>query len=107
VTLDGAALNYGVVVNPHDFSVDQSATESLRGRKREERKKLGYRNEIGCIDRGGTVSQLRTSCEEETGLKPPRPQWELRPYGPHAGLAYVREWFEKMRMEGEEVFDRA
>lgn len=59
------------------------------------------------IDRGGTISELRASCEAETGLKPPKPQWEKSPYGPHAGLPYVKDWYAKMRKEGMDIFDRA
>jgi len=46
-------------------------------------------------------------CETETGLKPPVPQWEKSPYGPHAGLKYVKSWFEKMRAEGMSAWDKA
>jgi len=59
------------------------------------------------IDRGGTISELVSRCEDDTGLKAPRPQWERNPYGPHVGLPYVKEWYERMRKEGVEMFDKA
>jgi 5-oxoprolinase (ATP-hydrolysing) len=124
VSFAGAANNYGVVVNP-DYSVDEVATEVLRKsmaeqRKRNERKvieekrklKGGHggdirqRNDDVGYDRGGTMSDLVARCREETGLQPPRPQWERDPYGPHTGLPYVKEWYKKMRKEGLGVWDR-
>jgi 5-oxoprolinase (ATP-hydrolysing) len=87
-----------------DFSVDEPATASLRERLRAERAKTidseGY-------NRGGTISELMSRCEEDTGLKPPRPQWERDPYGPHTGLGYVKEWYERMRKEGMGGWDNA
>lgn len=56
-------------------------------------------------DRGGTIRQVMERCEEETGHKPPQPQWEKHPYGPHAGLPYVKEWYAKMRKGGLGVWD--
>ncbi|QSZ33452.1 hypothetical protein DSL72_005020 [Monilinia vaccinii-corymbosi] len=98
VTMDGARENYGVVVNEDDFSVNIEETKKLRTdmRKLNEGKALIY-------DRGGTMEELRERCEEETGMKPPRPQWENEndPYGPHTGLEYVQRWFrEKRQMRG-------
>jgi 5-oxoprolinase (ATP-hydrolysing) len=104
VTIAGAADNYGVVVDPQTFAVDEEATEELRAGKREER---GLNTGETTLDRGGTVSELLTRCEEETGHKPPVPQWEKRVYGPHAGLEYVRNWFERMKVEGMDAFDKA
>lgn len=93
VTVDGARDNYGVVVNPVNFRLEEAETEDLRatmraGRSREPAQ--GY-------DRGGSMEQLRESCLQETGLGPPSPQWELDLYGPHARVPYVREWFTRMR----------
>ncbi|KAH7347022.1 Hydantoinase/oxoprolinase-domain-containing protein [Pyrenochaeta sp. MPI-SDFR-AT-0127] len=106
VTISGAAKNYGVVVRSSDFTVNEGATAELRDKMREERKKTGYSDDMS-IDRGGTIRELMARCEEETGLKPPRPQWEKDPYGPHVGLPYVKEWYRKMRDYGMDVFDRA
>jgi 5-oxoprolinase (ATP-hydrolysing) len=89
VSVAGAKKNYGVIVDPHTFAVGTSG-------KQEEK-----------IDRGGTLSELLARCEEETGHKPPKPQWEGSVYGPHAGLEYVRRWFERMKREGKEEWDRA
>lgn len=56
-------------------------------------------------DRGGSMTQLVASCKRDTGLDPPRPQWENDPYGPHTGLEYVRRWYERMRAEGMGAWD--
>ncbi|KAM3072059.1 hypothetical protein ACMFMG_008520 [Clarireedia jacksonii] len=92
VTLDGAKKNYGVVVKEDDFSVDKEATEKLRA----EMKKLGGGKEV-IYDRGGSLEELVARCEEETGMKAPRPQWEKDPYGPHTGLEYVQNWYKEKR----------
>jgi 5-oxoprolinase (ATP-hydrolysing) len=109
VTVAGAKNNYGVIVHPQTFAVEEEATETLRASMREERGPVGEEEdeEHGKIDRGGTLSQLLARCQEETGHMPPRPQWEGSVYGPHAGLEYVRSWFERMKREGEEEWDRA
>jgi 5-oxoprolinase (ATP-hydrolysing) len=106
VTVAGASDNYGVVVDPKTFVVKKEATDKLRASKRE--KRLDRGDEGGnSINRGGTVSELLNRCEEETGHKPPRPQWEGSAYGPHAGLEYVKAWFERMKREGSNAFDKA
>ncbi|ORY13894.1 Hydantoinase/oxoprolinase-domain-containing protein [Clohesyomyces aquaticus] len=99
VTVSGAASNYGVVVRPADFSVNEGATAELRLKMREERKKTGWTEESS-YDRGGSMKTVLESAEKETGLKAPRPQWERDPYGPHVGLDYVKEWYGKMREGG-------
>ncbi|KAF1954988.1 hypothetical protein CC80DRAFT_536423 [Byssothecium circinans] len=104
VTIPGAARNYGVVVSPADFSVDEAATAELRGKMAKERKEKGYSADMS-YDRGGTMREILARAEEETGLKAPRPQWERRAYGPHVGLAYVREWYERMGREGVGAWD--
>jgi 5-oxoprolinase (ATP-hydrolysing) len=48
-------------------------------------------------DRGGTIEELTESCLKETGFPAPSPQWDLEPYGPHMSLAYVKEWYARMR----------
>ncbi|KAF2110972.1 Hydantoinase/oxoprolinase-domain-containing protein [Lophiotrema nucula] len=104
VTMSGAARNYGVVVRPSDFSVNEGATTELRAKMAEDRKKTGYTEELS-YDRGLKMKELMESCEQETGLPAPRPQWEKNPYGPHVGLEYVRGWYEKMRKGGLEAWD--
>ncbi|PSN64991.1 hypothetical protein BS50DRAFT_589448 [Corynespora cassiicola Philippines] len=99
VTVSGAAKNYGVVVRPGDFTVNEGATTELRQKMREERKATGYTEDLS-YDRGGSMRELMARCEEETGLPAPRPQWEKNPYGPHVGLPYVKDWYAKMREEG-------
>jgi 5-oxoprolinase (ATP-hydrolysing) len=101
VTVSGAAKNYGVVVRPTDFTVNEGATAELREKLREERKGTGY-NEKLSYDRGGSMMALMERCEAETGLPAPRPQWEKDPYGPHVGLDYVKRWYGKMRERGYE-----
>ncbi|KAB8073069.1 Hydantoinase/oxoprolinase-domain-containing protein [Aspergillus leporis] len=94
VTLDGARENYGVVVNPEDFSVFEDKTVTLRKTMKDARDALGQTPEY---DRGGSMDELRASSVKETGLPSPSPQWELDPYGPHMRLPYVTEWFKRMR----------
>jgi 5-oxoprolinase (ATP-hydrolysing) len=94
VTIEGARENYGVVVNPSDFSVCVEETEALRENIRAATANSEQRS---IYDRGGSLDMLRATCLEETGLPPPTPQWQLDPYGPHAGLPYVKEWFARMR----------
>ncbi|KAF1940140.1 hypothetical protein EJ02DRAFT_424240 [Clathrospora elynae] len=106
VTVFGASRNYGVVVDPSDFTVKEESTAIMRDLIRKERETKGYSTDMS-MDRGGTMSELMARCEEETGLKAPRPQWEMQPYGPHSGLKYVKEWYERMRGEGMEIFDKA
>jgi 5-oxoprolinase (ATP-hydrolysing) len=101
--VSGAARNYGVVVRPSDFTVNEGATTELRQKIREDRKKL----DLEGYNRGGTITEIMASCEEETGLKPPRPQWEKDPYGPHVGLNYVKGWYKRMREEGMGAWDKA
>lgn len=105
VTFEGASSNYGVVVRPSDFSVDEQATKDLRHKLRLQMEAKPIENMA--INRGGTISELIAACKRETGLKPPRPQWEVNPYGPHAGLPYVKGWYAKMKRDGMKIFDEA
>jgi len=102
VTFEGAKRNYGVVVTPGEFGVDEEATEKLRKEMRAVRNKDWA--EI-TYNRGGSIEELRQICLEETGLEAPRPLWETEPYGPHTGLPYVKEWYAKMRERGGWVLD--
>ncbi|KAH6639235.1 Hydantoinase/oxoprolinase-domain-containing protein [Boeremia exigua] len=131
VTPAGARRNYGVVVRP-DYSVDEHGTAALRASMARERA-AGTTNgtqdgasgdtardasdEVGGAEaneegdrvgynRGGTLSQLLASCKQDTGLAPPRPQWERDPYGPHTGLPYVQAWYARMRKQGVAGWDR-
>jgi 5-oxoprolinase (ATP-hydrolysing) len=92
------------VVRPADFSVNEGATTELRQKMREDRAKTVDMEEY---NRGGTIDELMAKCEEETGLKPPRPQWEKDPYGPHVGLEYVKKWYKTMREVGMEAWNKA
>lgn len=108
-----------------DFSVDEPATAALResmARIHSDEQPGGQNNQqphtaaaltngskqggasVG-YNRGGTISELLASCRQDTGLEPPRPQWERDPYGPHTGLPYVREWYKRMREGGMGVWD--
>jgi 5-oxoprolinase (ATP-hydrolysing) len=105
VTIDGAARNYGVVVRSSDYTVDERATKELREKMRLE-KRVKPEEDMS-INRGGTISELMAKCKEETGLEPPRPQWEKNPYGPHVGIPYVKQWYKTMREGGMAIFDKA
>ena len=99
VSVIGARENYGVVVNPVDFSVQVEDTETLRTEMRDARPEA-EKDTTDCYDRGGTLEELARKCLEETGLEAPRPQWLDEPYGPHVALPYVNEWYKRMREEG-------
>ncbi|OQV05735.1 Hydantoinase/oxoprolinase domain-containing protein [Cladophialophora immunda] len=92
VTIAGAKDNYGVVVRPDDFSVDDKETSQLREKIRATRPPLH-----SVYNRGGTLKELREACLAETGLQAPQPQWEVDPYGPHVKLHYVQNWYRQMR----------
>jgi 5-oxoprolinase (ATP-hydrolysing) len=103
-TIEGAKADYGVVVNPKTYAVDEAATARLREIQRNERAKTGYTTH-NTIDRGGTISEVMARCEAETGIKPPVPQWKKKVYGPHSGLTYVKKWYETMQAEGMKRWD--
>lgn len=68
VTREGAR-SYGVVLDDAG-AVDTAATEALRTEQR------ATRNANEIFNRGGTIEELRASCEAETGLPAPRqPVW--------------------------------
>jgi 5-oxoprolinase (ATP-hydrolysing) len=96
VTLEGAKNNYGVVVNPATFEVEESETKTLRAKLTAE--KVEYPS---IYNRGGTLDELRAKSAEETGLPAPEPQWIEDPYGAHVNLPYVKEWYEKRRADGD------
>jgi 5-oxoprolinase (ATP-hydrolysing) len=95
VTVDGARHGYGVSVHG-DFTVNEAETAVLRNQMRIERAQL---EEVPIYDRGGSLEELRGTCLQETGLEAPLPQWETDIYGPHAGLAYVKDWYTEMRTQ--------
>ncbi|KAH8661657.1 putative hydantoin utilization protein A [Tricladium varicosporioides] len=94
VTIEGAKKNYGVIVSPTDYSINEEETKACRARIVAARD-MKYVEKV--YDRGGTLAELTASCLEETGLPPPKPQWEKDPYGPHVALPYVKEWYKVMR----------
>ncbi|CAI6337841.1 unnamed protein product [Periconia digitata] len=104
ITADGASRNYGVVVDPlPPHAVNETATNSLRAQMREAREMRQKNGEEAGMDgynRGASIEQVIKTAEKETGLKAPTPQWEGRLYGPHAGVEYVRAWYERMGKEG-------
>ncbi|KAJ5309048.1 hypothetical protein N7508_004427 [Penicillium antarcticum] len=93
VTIDGARRGYGVSVNDN-FTVNEAETATIRNQMREERARL---EKAPIYDRGGSLEELRGTCLLETGLKAPLPQWDTDIYGPHAGVAYVKDWYTEMR----------
>lgn len=103
VTPEGARANYGVIVDPVDYSVKVAETDALRARMRAEVEKIVGKeggDRLAGYDRGGTLPELIERCRAETGLEAPRPQWEEEPYGPHVALGYVKGWYERMKVEG-------
>jgi N-methylhydantoinase B len=63
------AHSYGVVLE----GPDEDATVSLAETEAQRRHLATTRTDTGLFDRGGTIDQIRATCEAETGLKPPRP----------------------------------
>ena len=95
MTIEGAKKNYGVVVDPSDFTVKTSETESLR-------LEMGKASKSDNVyNGGGDLQTLQKTCLEETGLPAPKRQWELEPYGPHVALEYVQNWYKEMREKGD------
>jgi 5-oxoprolinase (ATP-hydrolysing) len=93
VTFEGAAKNYGVIVDRDDFTVCKEETDRLRVEMSANRDSSFTSN---IYNRGGTLAQLTESCFEETGLQPLTPQWATKPYGPHVKLPYVQNWYKTM-----------
>ncbi|KAH6721129.1 Hydantoinase/oxoprolinase-domain-containing protein [Leptodontidium sp. MPI-SDFR-AT-0119] len=98
VTVKGAKENYGVIVDGNTFVVDEGATKARREEIVAARTKE-YEGRV--YDRGGTLAELTATCLEETGLPPPKLQWEKDPYGLHVALPYVKEWYKTMREKGD------
>ena len=96
VSLEGAKDNYGVIVNPGSFTVNQDETKILR-----ERIKLSRKADISIYNRGASLQELRERCLEETGLPAPKPQWLEDPYGPHMTLPFVQDWYQRKRSIGD------
>lgn len=93
VTVEGAAQNYGVVLDPTDFSVMEDRTTALRA----DIAARSISSTSRIYNRGGTLAELSESFSAETGMPPLRPQWETEPYGPHVSFPYVQEWYKTMR----------
>lgn len=105
VTFEGAAKNYGVVVRPSDFTVNVGATEELRQKLRGGRDESIYEELKTGYNRGGSFKDWLATCEADTGIPAPKPQWEQPLYGPHVALPYVQEWYKKMKETGGWVID--
>jgi 5-oxoprolinase (ATP-hydrolysing) len=99
VTVKGAKDNYGVVVKPRDYSVDEEETKACREKIVASRDAKVYNERVD--DRGGSLAELMATCLEETGLPPPKAQWVRDPYGAHVALAYVKECYKTMREKEE------
>lgn len=104
VTVEGAAKNYGVVVDGEDCTVVEGATEKLRAEIAASRQSLSTPSAVrGAAalsrqyNRGGTLAELAASYTKETGRPALQPQWKKDPYGPHVALPYVQEWYKTMR----------
>jgi 5-oxoprolinase (ATP-hydrolysing) len=101
VTIEGAAKNYGVVVDPVSYEVCASETEALRVSMKKEGEEAKSGPYGALYDRGGAIVELREKCLEETGLPPPVPQWSKPPYGPHVAVPYVKQWYSTMAKKGD------
>ena len=99
VTVKGAKENYGVIVDPNDYGVNEEETKACREKIVASRDAKVYKERV--YDRGGSLAELSASCFEETGLMPPEPQWRKDPYGPHVTLDYVKDWYKTMREKGD------
>ncbi|KAL4754965.1 hypothetical protein BDW72DRAFT_212484 [Aspergillus terricola var. indicus] len=74
------------------IGVNEAETQALR------KSMMAARGEANQgYDRGGSLKQLNESCLKETGLPPPKPQWEQELYGPHVALPYVQDWYSRMK----------
>ncbi|KAI0019518.1 putative hydantoin utilization protein A [Xylariomycetidae sp. FL0641] len=100
VSVEGAARNYGVAVDPVTFEVKAAETEALRAEIKAQRSPSK-----SIYNRGASLDELAAKALEETGLPPPDPQWEEEPYGPHAAVPYVKEWYKTRRAEGNWVLE--
>ncbi|KAI1336905.1 hydantoin utilization protein-like protein A [Xylariaceae sp. FL0016] len=96
VTIEGAAKNYGVVVDPVTYEVKTEETEALRAKIEAERTPYP-----SIYNRGGTLDELRARSVEDTGLPAPAAQWLEDPYGAHASIPYVTQWYKERRAEGD------
>lgn len=101
VTIEGAKVNYGVIIDPTSLELDNVATETWRADI--EMAEAG--KEAPLYDRGGTIAELVAKCKEETGFDPPIPQWEDEIYGPHVALQYVQDWYKKGKAIGYKMWD--
>lgn len=97
VTVAGARANYGVAVDPVTFEVLADETTALRAQMAAAKVPQRSIYNRGCTD----LDELRARSLEETGLPPPRAQWEEEAYGPHMQLKYVQNWYQTRREEGD------
>ena len=67
VSIEKAMRDYGVVLNPGTFAVEEEATDKLRAQMREER------GTPDVFDFGPPLETILARCKEETGLEPPKP----------------------------------
>lgn len=51
------------------------------------------------------MEELVKKCVAETGMEPPKPQWEGQIYGPHVGVKYVQDWYKRGKELGYGIWD--
>lgn len=97
VTINGAR-SYGVVVND-DFTVDKAATEALRAEMSVVRAASGVDEML--FNTGGSLEELISRCEEETGLPAPIHPSTRQLKGPMIRLPHIQETMKKWKAEAE------
>lgn len=97
VTIKGAR-SYGVVVN-NDFTVDKSATEALRAEMSVARVASGVDDML--FNTGGSLEEIISRCEEETGLPAPIHPSTRTLKGPMTKLPHIKETMKKWKAEAE------
>lgn len=74
-TVDGAKLNYGVVLSGAALDVDEAATKALRGemeRSAPEGRLFDFKWKEGIRATQAELDALRASCKAETGFEAPK-----------------------------------
>lgn len=118
VSVQGAKDNYAVCIDPITLELDVAQTEILRADMETTCSSAandandtagadtadGDASSAHLYNRGGTLAEIAAKCLEETGFEAPVPQWEEDVYGPHVALPYVREWYQRGKEVGYEMW---
>lgn len=97
--MQGAKDNYAVCIHPVTLELDVAQTEILRADM-----ETSCSSSPRLYNRGGTLPEIAAKCLEETGFEAPVPQWKEDVYGPHVALPYVREWYQRGKELGYEMW---